>query len=1257
MIRKLIAAVFLLLLLAVIAIFFVSSTEKGLTILWQQASKFLPNAITIETVEGRLIGPIIINGFNYQNESIKIAFDRARLSWDPSYLMSLTLQVDAAEIDNLKISQIGQKIDNDEPISLPDEIKLPLKIVVEQFRVNQFEFRNLAGTEPFLLEYATLVGVFDNDQFLISELNIEGSKLSVTGNLQTIPHSDYASQGELHWNFTAKDLPTFNGITVYEGDLQKLEIKQTIQQPYNLSANMSAHNLLDAFGFSANIDLSQLNLQNIKNDLPQATITGVFDVEGDLDSVNIQANLKSNQTDYGTLHAELNSSVSQKLIEINSLTLTAKEKPTQLLAQGKINLTDEDSIIDVKANWKDLDWPLLEKPSLQSKKGKLSIAGTLEQYTFNAMATLNVPDSLDADVSLTGIGDKHSANITQLDAKTLQGTITGSSQIQWQPKLEARVALIGKNINPQQLAANWPGKLHFELKANASQEQENITAVFEQLQADGTLRNYKIQMSAKGKYNNEILNLEKFNLTSGETQITANGAIGKKLDLQWKVDSENINSLLPDASGKINGQGIVKGLIKQPFLEGRLSGQKLAYQDYKIESINLNMDFDLENKQQSTLTLVLDDLKFNKTLIKTAEAELQGKLDNHTLKFNLDSNQGQVELVLDGNFTNLDKDEPSWEFQLKQGQISYPKLAPWNLQSSSSGRISKNITEINETCWASNQAGVCIDATNEQNNVAAKFTLNKLPFSYFKEFLQEDWEIAGDMSGEGSYISDPQSIAKVDMQINTTAIELSLPGEGGETITALAFKPGNISVIQNESGLQAKFSLPLKKNGGVDFAANVIPGTDPVSKRPLTGDLKIRIDNLSDYEELFPQVEQLKGKIDGDILLSGSMQNPAFNGELKLEDAAADLPDYGLALNKINIAITGAEANDLAVNGSVNSGEGVLNIMGTLSFKEKGNNTKLELSGDKFEIYNTQDAHIFASPDLQIDIEGKKVDITGDVAIPRATITPNKNTNTGTVTVSEDQVIVVPKGEQQVNPYLVTTNVSLHIGPDVHLSTYGLEADLSGDIAITDKPKKRTKGKGELNLTEGKFQAYGQELIIERGKIIFGGGPIDQPGIDLRASRKPRKDILVGVDVRGNFNKPNIKLFSDPSMRRAEQLSYLTLGKPLQDASAGESSAINQAALSIGFSKSSKITDEIGKQLGFDSAGFESSKSASGNQSAFVLGKYLSPKLYVSYGIGIFEPVNVFRLQYFLTKHWKVVTESSGGSSGGDIYYEIERGK
>lgn len=57
-----------------------------------------------------------------------------------------------------------------------------------------------------------------------------------------------------------------------------------------------------------------------------------------------------------------------------------------------------------------------------------------------------------------------------------------------------------------------------------------------------------------------------------------------------------------------------------------------------------------------------------------------------------------------------------------------------------------------------------------------------------------------------------------------------------------------------------------------------------------------------------------------------------------------------------------------------------------------------------------------------------------------------------------------------------------------------------------------------------------------------------------------------------------------------------------------------------------------------------------------MIGKYLTPSLYVSYGVGLFEPVNTLRLRYTISRRWRLVTESSTAASGGDLIYHIERG-
>lgn len=1257
MIKKFIWSLLLIVLLLITALVFITTTEKGLSLVWQQTSKYLPSEIKIASIDGKLTGPLKINNFNYQNDTLRVEFDQAVLKWSPARLWSSIFHVNLVEVKNLVVTQISDKSNDEEPFELPHEIELPLNIVIEKLYLDQFEFISYANPDPFRLNYAEMVGSFDDNAFIITELNVDGPLVNVSGNLQTVPNREYESQGELVWKYLLKDYPVLKGTTSYNGDLEELIVTQILQPPYDVEAKILLKNVFEQFAFNVNASFTDIDLQAIKDDLPEANLTGNITAMGSPDDVSVQASVNSNKTEYGTLTAKIDGNISKQIIEINDLLVSMNEKPTRLMAKGKIDLSNENSKVEISANWNDLNWPLLDEPQIKSKKGELTVLGTLDDYQLQSKAILHVREYPQATLSMIGVGDKKSLTLNQLTANILEGSIKGSSKIQWQPELKVQVDLSGKNINPQPLAEDWPGKLNFQLKAKSSKQEKNIAATFEQLQIDGMLRGYKMRLDAKGDYANEILNLQQFELSSGESLLILKGAIGEALNVSWKIDSDNINSLVPNTSGKISGMGIAKGSIKKPLLKGTLSGNALRYQEYNLESLKLDMDVDLANKQDSNLTVELDNVKINKILIKTAKANLAGTLDSHSLNFNLDSNQGNAQLELQGELTNFSSENATWNFQLKQAKLNYPDLAPWALQSASNGSISKSVMELSDTCLSSDQARLCFDGRYKEESLSTQFAVENLPFSYFGELLPPDLSITGEANGKGTYVANKVNPSVIDIRFDTTATELLLPDSSGEPVAVVAFKSGSATLNQNETGLQATFSMPLLKNGGIDFSAQIVPGNDPIGVRPLTGDIKIQIDNLSDYAELVPQTEKLRGKVAGEVTLTGNLNKPIFNGQLMLQDAGADLPDFGLALSKMNLALAGTDTENLYIKGSVNSGAGTLNVDGTLGYSEKGVATELKLQGEKFEIYNTQDAHIYASPDLQIKIAEKKINIEGEVLIPKANITPRKYSSSAAVTVSEDQVIVVPEGEEQINPYLITTKVKVELGSEVYFSAQGLDAELTGGITVTDKPKRSTRAKGELQLVDGIFHAYGQELDIKTGKIIFTGGPIDQPSLDLRATREPRENILVGIEVRGRLNNPNIKLFSDPSMSRAEQLSYLTLGKPLQDASAGESSALNQAALSIGLSKGSKITDEIGKKLGFDNAGFESARGDNGDQSAFVLGKYLSPKLYISYGVGVFEPINIFRLQYFLTKHWKLVSESSGGNSGGDIFYEIERGK
>ena len=60
------------------------------------------------------------------------------------------------------------------------------------------------------------------------------------------------------------------------------------------------------------------------------------------------------------------------------------------------------------------------------------------------------------------------------------------------------------------------------------------------------------------------------------------------------------------------------------------------------------------------------------------------------------------------------------------------------------------------------------------------------------------------------------------------------------------------------------------------------------------------------------------------------------------------------------------------------------------------------------------------------------------------------------------------------------------------------------------------------------------------------------------------------------------------------------------------------------------------------------------DDTSVVLGKALSTKLYVSYGISIAEAINTIKLRYTLNERWAVKAEA-GLEQSADIEFRIER--
>jgi len=164
--------------------------------------------------------------------------------------------------------------------------------------------------------------------------------------------------------------------------------------------------------------------------------------------------------------------------------------------------------------------------------------------------------------------------------------------------------------------------------------------------------------------------------------------------------------------------------------------------------------------------------------------------------------------------------------------------------------------------------------------------------------------------------------------------------------------------------------------------------------------------------------------------------------------------------------------------------------------------------------------------------------------------------------------------------------------------------------------------------------------------------PLDEPTLDLVGERAIKgEDIVVWINVRGTLAEPFITLSSRPPMSQNEALSYLLTGRSINTLQSGDAASVDRAAASLALGGGGLLLGGIGERIGLDELTLEQTGD---EDTSVVLGKYLSPKLFVSYGISIVEAINTIKLRYSLNERWSLKAEA-GLEQAADIEYRIER--
>ncbi|MEJ2418754.1 MAG: translocation/assembly module TamB domain-containing protein, partial [Exilibacterium sp.] len=133
---------------------------------------------------------------------------------------------------------------------------------------------------------------------------------------------------------------------------------------------------------------------------------------------------------------------------------------------------------------------------------------------------------------------------------------------------------------------------------------------------------------------------------------------------------------------------------------------------------------------------------------------------------------------------------------------------------------------------------------------------------------------------------------------------------------------------------------------------------------------------------------------------------------------------------------------------------------------------------------------------------------------------------------------------------------------------------------------------------------------------------------------------------------PTISLFSQPEMAQQAKLHYLLTGQPPGVTVSQDSNYLAaQAALSLGLNTSDTVIDKTARALGIDN--FRVTTESGDAGPTMQLSGYLSPKVLVRYGFGVFDAANSLTLRYKVGRNL-YIEAASGQFNSLDILWFFE---
>jgi len=1222
----------------------IATTESGLRWAVALVRPWLPEGVELDRAEGVLVGPLELHGLSVHTGTATVRIARMSVDWQPADLLVSRIHVLHLDVSGVDIA-LARRHD-EKPTghegggpALPDGFALPGQVVLDRLRVDDIVLR-MAGGSTQRVARVEVAARGDGTEVNLTRLEVDSDLLDMDGQLRAGTRAPFAVDGRIRWHARPPGgVAPMGGVLTLGGTAAALDLVQRWDEP--TPAQLRAHLRLFSARpqWNARLELPPAAARAWLAQAPALTAGTRLRLSGTLDRVDVAGDFSVEGLPTGPLKGAVEAAADAAGARVRRLHVARAGQPGRATASGSVDWSGAAPRFDVDLSWADLHWPLESAaPAVRSPAGELQVRGTSEDYTLSGGGRLLTPQAgatpvraeWNAQGSRTGLSEFRVA------ADWHESHLTAAGDLRWQDPGSVRADVTLDGFEPQRVVDGVSGRLGSRLHLEVDWTPKLVARVH--LQAlSGDLNGRPVGGSGRVTYTDGTVRIEQLQVSAADARVTANGTVGQRMALQWSVRVPDLSRLVPAAEGRVEGSGRIEGTPEHPGLAFTLSASRVRAFGATLESLQSSGRVAGAADAASRIDLEARNLLLDAVAIDSIQAHLEGTRAAHRIELQLASDMGSADVALSGGLDGTD-----WAGRLVRATLAPPRQSALTLEGPAQLAVSDGTVALEQACWRRDASRLCIDGEGGAAGWHARVDATSIALADLGVYWRGDLEFAGtvdataDVRGAGGTVT-----GKARLAVSSGAIR-GVVDEERETL--IAFEPGHAEVTLAAGRVDGLIELPL--SGGGRIAASV--RVDRTTPARLAGRVQARVDDLGLLVALVPRVGRAEGALVADLELSGTIASPGLSGSARLDAGRLFLTDLGIELRDLELGLD-TSGRTFTLSAAARSGEGDLHadLRVRPGADGEGWSAEGQIDGTRFTAADLPEARVVVSPQLRWRVDGHEVHVVGEVDVPSAQIEPRDLS--GAVRASPDAVIVGQRSDQPepVPVWRVFADVHVVLGSEVTINAFGLDGRLGGDLQIRERPGQLTSALGELRVEEGTYTIYRQTLTIERGRVLFDGGPIADPGLDVRAVRKPR-DVVVGVNVRGTLRRPKVDLFSEPPMQESQVLSYLIVGVPLGETSSGEQSAVATAAAALATSREGT---RLASDLGIEQVSVE---QGTGDQGAsLVLGRYLSPRLYVGYGIGLMEQANSVRMRYDLTRRWTVEARS-GAVSSADLLYSIE---